>query len=353
MELPTWPYEGSPFHSGERLAQQRAGKREQTEGVGRRVVRGEMLEQHRLFFAQLPFMLAGARTDDGGVWATMLAGTPGFAHALDPLQLRIDAQPLPGDPLDGALRDGAELGLLGIELPTRRRNRLNGVIARRDAAGFTVKVRQSFGNCPRYIQQRELLPVHVPSEDAGVAQPQVLDRLDHEAIALVRRADTLFIASHHSDPEAPHSGGADVSHRGGKPGFVRVDGDDTLVMPDFNGNAYFNTIGNLVASPRAGLLFVDWETGTLLHVAVRAEIVWEGPEVQAYAGAERLVRMRVEQVIRRPGVLPLRGRLVSMSPVLAQTGEWPGNGSANRAANRAANGSAPAADHHRSPADHH
>lgn len=325
MELPTWPHEDSPFHRGEQLAQQRAGKREKMEAVGRRIVRGEMPEQHRLFFAQLPFLLAGARTGDGGVWATMLVGSPGFAYAPDPFALRVDALPLPGDPLDSALRDGADLGLLGIELPTRRRNRLNGVVAQRDADGFTLEVRQSFGNCPRYIQQRELQPAGPSSiaADEALPAPEVLDRLDDDAIELVRRADTLFIATHHSEPDAPHSGGADVSHRGGKPGFVRVDGDRTLVMPDFNGNAYFNTIGNLVANPRGGLLFVDWETGTLLHVVVRAEIVWEGPEVEAYAGAERLVRMQVEQAIRRPGVLPLRARLVSVSPVLAETGEWP------------------------------
>ena len=59
--------------------------------------------------------------------------------------------------------------------------------------------------------------------------------------------------------------GADISHRGGRPGFVRVDGD-VLTIPDFRGNRYFNTLGNLIAEPRASLLFVDFETGDLLQL---------------------------------------------------------------------------------------
>ncbi|MFX5493875.1 pyridoxamine 5'-phosphate oxidase, partial [Acinetobacter baumannii] len=99
---------------------------------------------------------------------------------------------------------GAPVGLLGIEMHTRRRNRMNGVLAPL-ADGWRVQVDQSFGNCPRYIQQRELQPAGSPSAEAdeGLPAPQVLDRLDDDAIDRVRRADTLFIATHHSDPDAP------------------------------------------------------------------------------------------------------------------------------------------------------
>src|SRR3546814_14766932 len=68
--------------------------------------------------------------------------------------------------------------------------------------------------------------------------------------------------------------GADVSHRGGRPGFVRVtedDGRSVLTIPDFSGNQFFNTLGNIAINPRAGLLFVDFATGDLLTLTGRSE----------------------------------------------------------------------------------
>jgi len=195
-----------------------------------------------------------------------------------------------------------------------------------DAAGFSVAVQQSFGNCPRYIQARE--PEFVAPRAADAAPAQWLDRLDLAAHRLIGSADTLFIATAYPDEAAAGDGadasshGVDVSHRGGRPGFVRIDGDDTLILPDFNGNRFFNTLGNLAVHPRAGLLFVDFDSGDLLHVAATAEIVWNGPEVDAFEGAERLVRFHVTHALRRPGALPLRWGDAQLSPHLAGTGQW-------------------------------
>ncbi|SPS01997.1 pyridoxamine 5'-phosphate oxidase family protein [Cupriavidus taiwanensis] len=322
MDLPTWPHAGLPFHAGELAAQQRAGKRERMAAAGPRVIRGEMPEQHRTFFAQLPFLLAGAVDADGMPWATLLVGPPGFAQTPDATHLRIDAVPLPGDPLAAALEQGARIGLLGIELPTRRRNRMNGIIVARDQAGLTVEVEQSFGNCPRYIQLRDV----AAAELAAAPATWHGDALDAHASAWLRGADTLFIASSHiasPQDEGEHTGGVDVSHRGGKPGFIRVDDAHTLTFPDFNGNNFFNTIGNLLADPRAGIVVPDFADGSLLHVNGRAEVIWEGQELASYAGAERLVRLRVERVVRRERVLPLRFAFREFSPVLDDTGAWP------------------------------
>lgn len=317
MDLPIWPHPGLPFHAGELAAQERAGKRERMAAVGGRVIRGEMPDQHREFFAQLPFLLLGAVDAAGTPWATVLAGSRGFARSPDPTHLRIDARPLPGDPLADALDAGASVGLLGIELHTRRRNRMNGIVSASDEAGLTVAVEQSFGNCPRYIQLRDFSLVALPATPLPARRGEALDEA---AIALLRGTDTLFIATYH-DADA-HTGGADVSHRGGRPGFIRVDGERTLTFPDFNGNNLFNTVGNLVANPRAGIVVPDFGGGSLLHVGGRAEVIWDGPEVESFAGAERLVRLHVEQVVRRPGVLPLRWTFREYSPVLEATGSW-------------------------------
>lgn len=315
--LPGWPHEAPPWHAGERAMQERAGSAEALAEVGWRVVRAEMPQQHRDFFAQLPFIVLGAADAQGQPWATLLAGEVGFvtSPAVDRLQLR--ALPGAGDPLHGALHEGQPVGLLGIQPHTRRRNRANGAIRSIGDSGFTVQVQQSFGNCPQYIQTREFQRVVV---DGAAAETGTA--LQGRAAEIVRAADTFFIATQALTGEV--SGGADVSHRGGKPGFVRVDdGGARLSWPDFAGNRFFNTLGNLMLDPRAGLVFADFASGDLLHVAGRAEVEWSGGELQAFEGAQRLVRLRIDSWQLRRGAFPLRGGLREYSPTLERTGTWP------------------------------
>jgi uncharacterized protein len=188
--------------------------------------------------------------------------------------------------------------MLGIELATRRRNRANGTIAAADASGLTVAVDQSFGNCPKYIHPRD-----VAAGAATEARTEMLDHLDAAAAAAITAADTFFVATA-ARTDQP-TGGVDISHRGGPPGFVRLRGN-TLTIPDYPGNRYFNTLGNLVASPRAALLFVDFARGDLLHLQGTTEIIWHGPDVRALEGAERLWRFHVRRGWRRSAALPLR-----------------------------------------------
>ncbi len=311
----------SPWHSGELAMQSLAGVRERMAELGPRVIRDYMPEQHRNFFAQLPFLITGSLDRAQQPWASVLAAPKGFAHAPDEHHLRIDALPAADDPLAGTLTPGAPIGLLGIEPHTRRRNRMNGVLAQADAQGFAVEVRQSFGNCPKYIQARE--PVYV---DVARAAPPArrAGRMDAAARRIVSAADTFFIATAHpSTGDGFLSSSVDVSHKGGRPGFVRVTGEDTLTVPDFVGNSFFNTLGNIALEPRAGLLFIDFDTGDLLQLAVTAEVVWDGPALAAFEGAERLLRMQVVSVLHRPAALPLRWSPAQLSPYLAATGHWP------------------------------
>jgi predicted pyridoxine 5'-phosphate oxidase superfamily flavin-nucleotide-binding protein len=219
---------------------------------------------------------------------------------------------------------GVPLGLLGIEPHTRRRNRMNGTVDAMDAHGFSVAVDQSFGNCPQYIQARQ--PSWV---ETGPAPAQALGTsMNEQAIQLIRRSDTLFIATAAATPRG-HAGanGVDVSHRGGRPGFVRVDVDSatsraTLTLPDFRGNNMFNTLGNITANPQAGLLFFDPATGDLLQLTGRAQIVWDGPELASFDGALRLLRLHIDEALWRPGALPLRWSDAQLAPQLAATGSW-------------------------------
>jgi ferredoxin-NADP reductase/predicted pyridoxine 5'-phosphate oxidase superfamily flavin-nucleotide-binding protein len=309
----------SPFHAGELEIQQRLGVREQLSGAAAASIRNYMPDQHREFFGELPFFFVGALDAAGQPWATMLAADPGFISTPDARTLRIDGGLLAGDPLQGQLRPGAHLGGLGLAPATRRRNRVNGVIAAVDGRGMRIDVTQSFGNCPQYIQHRRHSAAPAAGGKVQVQRGLALTAGDRELIA---RADTFFIASANVDDGAGRGRGVDVSHRGGRPGFVRVDDDRTLTSPEFVGNFFFNTLGNLLGHPRAGLLFIDFERGDMLHLAVEAEIIWDGPQVQAFAGAERLLRFHVREVVRNVGALPFRWSAPQAAVQNARTGNW-------------------------------
>lgn len=319
------------FHGGERAMQARAGVAARMAEFGPRVIRDVMPDQHRAFFAQLPFVMVGTVDDAGQPWASVLAAPRGFIQSPDAHTLVLTAKPLVGDPLEQTLANGVPIGLLGLEPHTRRRNRMNGIVQDVSAAAFGVQLQQSFGNCPKYIQARE--PVYLPGRQT--MQPIVHDsaRLDDAARRMIEVADTLFIATAFAGDTLTTgavglAGGVDVSHRGGKPGFVRVDADGTLTMPDFLGNYFFNTLGNLAVNPRAGLLFVDFDNGDLLYLAVEADIIWDGPEVLAFEGAQRLLRFHVKRMRRLEAALPFSWSSSTLSPALDGTGHWPGHQSA-------------------------
>ncbi|CAB3708318.1 pyridoxamine 5'-phosphate oxidase, FMN-binding family [Achromobacter denitrificans] len=307
----------SPWHAGETLLQRHAGVAERMEQAGRKVIRDYMPDQHREFFAQLPFLVAGAVDGQGDPWAGVLEGLPGFASSPDPRILRVAALPDADDPLLAGLGPDRPVGVLGIELHTRRRNRANGRVSALDGKRFDVTVAQSFGNCPKYIQTREFHFSRSPALRFPGA-PRERDGLDAAARALIARADTLFVASYADAGERA----VDVSHRGGKPGFVRVDGN-VLTIPDFSGNRYFNTLGNMLLNPRAGLLFIDFERGDVLQLSGRAEVILDSPEIAGFEGAERLWRVHASRVAFRPGALALRWRFDAYSPASLATGQWP------------------------------
>ncbi|MDP3844886.1 MAG: pyridoxamine 5'-phosphate oxidase family protein [Pseudomonas sp.] len=308
----------SPWHAGEKQLQQRAGVAERMEVFGQRVIRDHMPEQHRLFYQQLPFILFGAVDTEGRPWASIVEGPPGFAQAPAPQLLQLHSPLATDDPATQALTTGAAIGLLGIELHSRRRNRLNGHVLTRDAAQLNIAVEHAFGNCPQYIQQRQF---HFSQAIAPSARPAAERRsgLDDAARALITQADTFFVASYIEHADGSRS--VDVSHRGGQAGFVKVDGD-CLTIPDFAGNLHFNTLGNLLLNPRAGLLFIDFASGNLLQVSGRTELILEGPQVKAFQGAERLWQVQVERQVWRPAALVLRWDFHSYSPNSLMTGDW-------------------------------
>lgn len=322
-----WTHDSSPFHEGEIAVQKRAGVRDRAEMLARRVVRDYMPDQHREFYTSLPFLILGSVDDQGRPWASLLAGEEGFVQSPDPTRLSIKADPLPGDPLVGTLKSGAQLGVLGLEPTTRRRNRMTGTATMRDPegvdpGGFDIDVVQAFGNCPKFIQTREFTSSDRPTTSLPKETIIKSTSFDEHAQKVISNADTLFIASCYTDPENAPASGGDVSHRGGKPGFVRIEDQRTLSFPDFSGNKHFNTLGNLHLNPKAGLLFINFDRNDLYYMTGTAKVIWEGDDLSAFEGAERLVRFELDECIRSLGSLPFNVTFGEYSPFLNKTGDW-------------------------------
>ncbi len=312
----------SPFHPGERDIQTRLGVRDRLENIGQLYIRDFLPDEHREFYEQLPYLIVGSIDKSGRPWASVLVGHPGFIQTLDEVTVDINTTLIFGDPFNEFLSPGSPVGVLGIDYGERRRNRLTGKIKAITKGGIKLKVDQTFGNCPQYIQARK--PKFLDSlENLGDERPvRKLDRLDSRSRNIITNADHFYIATHYSESTEDISHGADVSHRGGRPGFVRIEDDRTLTFPDFTGNYHFNTLGNIALNPRAGLLFIDFDEGDLLYLTCTAEIIWDSEERRAFDGAERLVSFTIDEGILVEEAMPIRWDFVDYSPSLEKTGTW-------------------------------
>lgn len=297
----------SVFHEGELLVQQRAELTAEAARLAGMLGPPNLDGAMGRFAAERSLAMITSRDADGRLWTAAVHGPPGFLHA-GAAHLTSDARPLPGDPLH-ELQLGEQAGLLLLDHDRRRRLRVNGTLSGVDDGGFSVAVDQAFGNCPKYIPQVRLHHGATAAADPAVSRG---DRLDPADVAQVRRADSFALGTVHP------TRGADTSHRGGAPGFVRVEGDG-LWWPDYPGNNMFLSLGNITANPVASLLFLDFDAGTGLQLSGTARVGWTPRDVRGDdAGTGRRVHVAVERVVRTSG-LPLRllAHTVARNPVLS------------------------------------
>ena len=275
------------FHDGELAVQRRAGVAAEAARLAPMLEPAQLRAGLASFLAGRTFAVLVARDPGGRLWASPLAGPAGFLAVTSPTTLRVTAAIPAADPLHG-LRPGQQAGLITVEFASRRRVRLNGTLTEAGDGLLVVDVDQAFGNCPQYIQQRVL--ERDDGQPAGPPQARratVLDAADSE---LIRSTDTFFLGTAH--PER----GADASHRGGAPGFVRVEGNQ-LWWPDFPGNNMFNSFGNLTVNPEAALLFIDFRAGVTLHLSGTASVEWGQPGAPGDDGRTgRRVRFDLERL---------------------------------------------------------
>jgi hypothetical protein len=264
------------------------------------------------FLAERELALMAGRDAQARLWVSPLVAPAGFLVA-GGQELVVRAVPGPGDPLSG-LPSGQPVGLVAIDLATRRRVRVNGALvgvddgAKVGRGSLQVAVDQAYGNCPQYIQRRQLLGPAMPRGDSAYSA-RWSDALTAEDVGVIQAADTFFLGTTH--PER----GVDASHRGGTPGCVRVTGGE-LWWPDYPGNNMFNSLGNLAVDDAAALLFVDFVSGETVQLSGSAVVEWVTPDSSGDdGGTGRRVRFRPRWVVRN--------RNVALRAV--DLGSYPGN----------------------------
>jgi uncharacterized protein len=298
-----------PFHSGEIAVQERAGERAQGARNGA-IVHDYVTPGAARFLGRQRWVVVALADDDGRPWASVWLGEAGFVRGEGERAVRIDTLPEPwaaADPTGALAVPGRRAGLLAIDFGTRQRLRINGSIGEADDSALTIDVSESFANCPKYIQRRELIPGAF-----GAAAPPAVSHgiaLGAAEVSRIERADTLFVASQH--PER----GLDASHRGGEPGFVRVVDARTLRFPDYQGNGMFQTLGNFAVDARAGVAVVDFEESRLLSLTGLANTAHDAEDpTHPTGGTGRYWEFRISAWLDFPLPRSLSARLLERSP---------------------------------------
>lgn len=293
------------FHDGEITVQTQAGVRDEAQRLCH-VISSTIKPSAQEFLCTQQLAAASTVDVNGKVWASLLTGQPGFVQVLNEQNLQINVTLIHIDPVHHNLQNNNDIGLLVIDLTNRRRLRLNGK-AEVNQEKIKVQIQQAFFNCPKYIQVRHI--EKTVTDSLGKTEAFIRDTLSDTNQLWIAQSDAFFIASYH--PES----GADASHRGGFPGFVQVVNSNKLVFPDYSGNNMFQTFGNLIVNPKAGLLFIDFAQGHTLQLTGKAKVIWDAERLIEFAGAQRLVEFDIEQVLEIRNACSLRWCFGEYSPV--------------------------------------
>ena len=285
------------WHQGELAVQKRAGTFQLMADIGPKFIRQFMPQQHRDFFQSLSMLFIGypgssSHQTTSMSYASVLFGEVGFIRSPNETELIINTQYSMGDFNNNSVNIGDRIGLIGIEFETKRRNRINAIVTDISQKNIKVSILQSYGNCPKYIQPKKLIINRHYDQSTTASRVE----FNHTVRQLIANADTFFIASCFNDGKKMNNRGVDMSHRGGKAGFISINEAGQLLVPDYVGNGFFNTLGNLLENPIASLLFCDWRQGLSLQLTVSAETLWHSEGLTDKGNGQGL--QKIERTLR-------------------------------------------------------
>ena len=282
------------YHAGERKIQQMFGE-EQIANRNGRIIKNKIVKGAFNFIEKQPIAIVSSTDKAGNIWTSLLVGQPGFLRINDEVSLNINCKMLRSARADifyENIKANPQIGMLFIELATRGRYRVNGQAAISDD-GIEISVHEAYPNCPKYIQRRVITFPDL-EQVAKIRQSEGTNLEESEKVWICH-ADTFFVGSTNK------GGRMDASHRGGVKGFVEILKDGTLKIPDYIGNSMYNTLGNFLENPNAGLVFVDFQKGNTLQLTGKAKLLFDQntpTQVKPTIETGRYWLFRTEQWIR-------------------------------------------------------
>lgn len=257
----------SIYHHGELEIQEMAGEQIQANSNGR-VITNKIIKGAINFIEKQTMAVVSSVDSEEKVWTSLLIGDYGFVSVPNENSLTFHNDKIYSDPEDPYFKnckENSSIGSLFIELETRRRFRINGVVSTASNK-INITVLEAYPNCPKYIQQR----IISSPENFKKATPikSMGETFTPSILTWVTTADTLFVGS-----QGPNKR-IDASHRGGNPGFVEILDELTLKIPDYAGNSMYNTFGNIAQNPNTGLLFIDFKNKKTLQLTGKATLLF-------------------------------------------------------------------------------
>ncbi|KAF2152950.1 oxidoreductase FAD/NAD(P)-binding protein [Myriangium duriaei CBS 260.36] len=289
-----------------------------------------------------PLLAVGTLDAEGRPWTTLWGGEKGFSRPLGnsivgirtPVAATSDpvVEALVGHKADGEVVQetgkGRMVSGLSIDLETRKRVKLAGRMmagaldsnqepdtentaeapsSRQGLLQLVLKIDESLGNCPKYLNKKEIVP--------SLTAPRLISDsvpLQDNAVHLIQKSDLFFMSTKHSEFEM------DTNHRGGPPGFVRVipsdDGPTQFVYPEYSGNRLYQSLGNMLLDPEAGFCFPDFDTGDCLYVTGTTQILFGQDAANVMPRSNLAVKVTITAARYVSAVLPFRGHGGEASP---------------------------------------
>jgi predicted pyridoxine 5'-phosphate oxidase superfamily flavin-nucleotide-binding protein len=140
-------------------------------------------------------------------------------------------------------------------------------------------------------------PTHRALQSANdtVRLADLLEKMSRPTFAdsdkqFIESANMLFIST------VDGKGMPTVSYKGGSPGFVRCTSPNTLMFPLYDGNGMYLSSGNILASGKVGLLFIDFEKPKRLRAQGTATYHSSGPLLNEFPGAQQVIVVNVESL---------------------------------------------------------
>lgn len=251
----------SVYHDGEKYIQEQMGVTAKANSLSS-MIHNDIPIAAAQFLATLDFCVITFSINNKELHNSIVFGFESFIKILNTKEMLIDLENKSFIPKDIYENEKISIGFIGLDFENRMRIRINGTGKIEDNK-LHLYINEVYSNCPKYINDRETIGKLDFLNDSNLTK---YTTLENDCKKILSHADTFFLSSIHEN------NGADISHKGGEKGFLRVISPKILEFEDFQGNNMYNTLGNIHINPNVSIILIDFTSNDILHITGIATI---------------------------------------------------------------------------------